>query len=427
MLCGSRSPIRPGRASFAMWWCRSGPAWRRCVFFLLFSSSIVEQHGSAVALGNDMYQLTPEQDDKAGNVWGFVDLSDDVVWTTRMFFGSNDNGADGIAFALAPAAMAPQDVGGGSLGVLNPGSIGLKFDTYRNVPHGDPSSDFAQIVLNGDVEASSTGVDGYHLLGQHRGRRVARRHGQVVRRNQDAELFARRARRSDRSLMTSSLIYLTAVLEPGFGFGAATGDHHSDQRVQIVSVATGVGDGIVDIGATEGALVGVLEGSGSDPSDALSYQITDADGVTVVDSLFTIANGRELRVKSGITVTGASGDLHTLHVKVVSASGASLVREISVALRQVGSALDVTSGSTLTSTSGSDLFRVAAGFGFRRHRRVRDERSLARRHRDRQGHIRRLGTSARRHQTVRLRSRDRAQQSGHADIAQCSARELQAS
>ena len=67
---------------------------------------------------------------------------------------------EGIAFVLAASesiASAPT-----ALGVLGGDSFGIRFDTNQNEA-GDPNSDFSQFVLNGNIGATSTSFDPYHL------------------------------------------------------------------------------------------------------------------------------------------------------------------------------------------------------------------------------------------------------------------------
>ena len=100
--------------------------------------------GSATELGGGIYQLTPDTGFNAGAVWGTIDLSQNVVWKTRMFFGANEGGADGYSFAVqnnGPGAVT----GGGGMGALVPGSFGIIFDTYGQ------TSDFSQFVVNGQT------------------------------------------------------------------------------------------------------------------------------------------------------------------------------------------------------------------------------------------------------------------------------------
>src|SRR5205085_26350 len=87
--------------------------------------------GSATELGGGTYQLTPDASYSVGAVWGSIDLSQNVVWKTRMFFGAREDGADGFSFAVqnnGPGVVT--GAGGGGMGALVSGSFGIIFDTY---------------------------------------------------------------------------------------------------------------------------------------------------------------------------------------------------------------------------------------------------------------------------------------------------------
>ncbi|MEA6948798.1 hypothetical protein ONM91_23610, partial [Salmonella enterica subsp. enterica serovar Kentucky] len=73
--------------------------------------------GSASELGSGTYQLTPEAGSRSGAVWGSIDLAQNVVWTTKMFFGANEGGADGLSFAVQnKSASELTGSGGGGMG-----------------------------------------------------------------------------------------------------------------------------------------------------------------------------------------------------------------------------------------------------------------------------------------------------------------------
>jgi hypothetical protein len=115
--------------------------------------------GNASHIGGNEYQLTPNSGNQAGAVWGSVDLSQDVTWTTQMYFGANDGGADGLSFALqAQGANLLGAAGGSTLGTLVSGTYGIAFDTYSN--GGEPNADFSQFTLNGNRDDIS--FDAFH-------------------------------------------------------------------------------------------------------------------------------------------------------------------------------------------------------------------------------------------------------------------------
>ncbi|WP_091753513.1 calcium-binding protein [Methylobacterium sp. ap11] len=194
--------------------------------------------GSASSLGGGLYQLTPDKGWQAGTVWGTIDLSQSVVWTTRMYFGAAEGGADGVAFALqktGPTAILPSV---SHMGALVPGSYGILFDTYGQW------TDFSRIVVNGDVgSASAEPRRDFEQLED------GTWHDVVISWDAPSKTFAYRV---DGVLAGSKVYDPVAALFGGeskvwYGFGGATGGATNDQRVEIVSVAT-------------------VEGLGADPS-----------------------------------------------------------------------------------------------------------------------------------------------------------------
>lgn len=316
-------------------------------------SAIVTYRGSATYLGNDVHQLTPNQGNKNGSVWGTVDLSEDVVWTTRMFFGASDGGADGISFSLADLGKATSGPSA-PIGTLQLNSLGIRFDTYINSP--EPSSDFSQFVLNGNP---STVFDGYNT---HANLENNAWHNVEIRWDAESKSLSY----SLNGVLVDTKVYdISANLLAGgtmaaFGFSANTGSAYNDQRVQILSVSSPTERLVVDIGTGAGALVGKITGIDHNRGDVLSYSIVDGAGNPVTDSIFELVNGTEIRVKSGVTIAQSIGTTHDLSIKVSDAAGASVITTVGIDLR-----------STLTSitkhasqgTVPSTLLGVAANLG----------------------------------------------------------------
>ncbi len=98
-------------------------------------------NGVATADGGDCYTLTPEAGSQAGTAWSpsTIDLTDNFRLTAELYFGDNDPGADGIAFALHNDTRGPNAIGdlGGSFAIDNQAggddvfpSFGVVFKTY---------------------------------------------------------------------------------------------------------------------------------------------------------------------------------------------------------------------------------------------------------------------------------------------------------
>ena len=285
------------------------------------ASAFSNMQGNVTAMGGDTYQLTPAQSSQAGAVWGNADLSQSIVWTTKMYFGANDGGADGIAFALSSGTTLSANYG-----VLGTGTFGVRFDTYPNP--GDPNSDYGQLLATGTNAPASA----FKLLPNIENNAW---HDVVLRWDATAKALGFSV---DGGAFTTMRYDVAANLLGGstlakFGFGGSTGGANNDQRVQILSVTSAASQLSVSVGAGAQTLVGVLQGSDSNPDDAFTYQVVDASGNVSADSLFEIANGSELRVKSGAVVTSADGPGHSLIVKATGASGASVVRTINIGIQ----------------------------------------------------------------------------------------------
>lgn len=99
------------------------------------------------------YTLTPDQNTKSGSVWNtnMISLNQSFDYTFKVFLGSNDSGADGIAFVLQPISTSVGSTGGGlGFGGISP-SLGVTIDTYQNADSDDPTYDHIAIQKNGDI------------------------------------------------------------------------------------------------------------------------------------------------------------------------------------------------------------------------------------------------------------------------------------
>ena len=104
------------------------------LFLFFLSENISGQfiiNGSALHSGNGDYLLTPAQGAKAGSIWyeEKISLEESFELNFELYFGTKDNGADGITFCLQPLSNNV-GVSGGGLGVqgVQP-SFFVEFDT----------------------------------------------------------------------------------------------------------------------------------------------------------------------------------------------------------------------------------------------------------------------------------------------------------
>jgi len=138
-------------------------------FFMLFlltsiatSAQEYQINGSTTVLPNSTqcFQLTPSVGfHQVGTVWSKtpVDLTKNFVVYSKLYFGSQDNGADGIAFVLQNAGLNAIGISGGGIGYHQmPGnSFIIEFDTYQNLQWnfftGDPVEDHIGFMSQGNA------------------------------------------------------------------------------------------------------------------------------------------------------------------------------------------------------------------------------------------------------------------------------------
>lgn len=131
----------------------------RGIFFILslfLFNSITAQYtlnGSANQESCNTYTLTTANNTQSGSVWNNfkIDLNQSFDYNFSVNLGSNDAGADGIAFVLQPISTSVGTSGGG-LGYqgITP-AVGVTIDTWQNADNSDPVFDHIAIQLNGDI------------------------------------------------------------------------------------------------------------------------------------------------------------------------------------------------------------------------------------------------------------------------------------
>ena len=126
------------------------------LFLGLAAQSFSQFHlqGDAAAIGQDTFQLTYNSEWSSGSILhkSQHDLNNSFQIDGKIFFGSDENGADGIVFVMQEKC-SPINQAGGGMGYENmPGnSIGVEFDTFENGNLGDLSSDHIALHRNGNI------------------------------------------------------------------------------------------------------------------------------------------------------------------------------------------------------------------------------------------------------------------------------------
>ena len=127
----------------------------------LFANAQFQLNGTATPIpgSTNCYRLTPAELHKVGSMWSTtpVDLRQNFEINTRLYFGANDLGADGLAFVLQNAGLSAIGLDGGGIGYHGlPGqSFIIEFDTYTNsawwFPAADPIGDHIGFMSQGSV------------------------------------------------------------------------------------------------------------------------------------------------------------------------------------------------------------------------------------------------------------------------------------
>ncbi|MCF8258472.1 MAG: gliding motility-associated C-terminal domain-containing protein [Flavobacteriales bacterium] len=136
------------------------PIWAAIAALLFFATGAQAQYvtnGTAAQLSCNCYRLTLPQVDQFGSVWNenMISLDQPFDFTFDVFLGTDNGGADGIAFVLQPISTSI-GVGGGGLGYqgIDP-SVSIEIDTYQNGSNGDPQYDHVAIMANGNSDHNS--------------------------------------------------------------------------------------------------------------------------------------------------------------------------------------------------------------------------------------------------------------------------------
>ncbi len=133
-----------------------------CVSRVFDDSSFVSIQDATHTSGSAIFTLTPNQNTKKGMIWyqNKLDLRVSFSLNVEVFLGSNNNGADGLAFVIQNISTNEGSVGGG-LGYqgINP-SYAIEMDTYYNgSSDGSSTSDHIAFVKNGRANFAPSAGD----------------------------------------------------------------------------------------------------------------------------------------------------------------------------------------------------------------------------------------------------------------------------
>ncbi|MFL5728298.1 MAG: lectin-like domain-containing protein, partial [Cytophagaceae bacterium] len=134
------------------------------LFFPVLAYGQFQVNNDAIDLGGGNYQLTNNITYQAGSLWYKLqhNVNDPLTVEGKMYFGTNDAGADGICFVLQNNCLSAGTAGGGIGYAGMPGqSLAVEFDTYQNIAgtgnqdNHDPAYDHLAIEINGNVDHAS--------------------------------------------------------------------------------------------------------------------------------------------------------------------------------------------------------------------------------------------------------------------------------
>ncbi len=116
--------------------------------------------GSASVISEDCIRLTPDLPYVSGSAWfkRAIDLTRPFEMRMSLVLGSkNEQGADGIVFVFHPRIQTGFRGEGMGFAGLRP-SLGIEFDTYRNVHLNDPQADHLAVMLDGQRFHGESGL-----------------------------------------------------------------------------------------------------------------------------------------------------------------------------------------------------------------------------------------------------------------------------
>ena len=202
--------------------------------------------GDSAVFENGSFRLTQATGARYGTAWNQtrIDLTKDFVINASVFLGTDDAGADGLAFVIQPNSTGAGKSGGG-LGYegITP-SFSVEFDTYQN--GSEPAYDHIAYMKNGDTgnhnNFSATGAissGAWYNTGLNLEDGVWRDVRFIYKSSTSTFIteFAGTPGSSTQSQILSANVDLGALIGGNkiayWGFTAATGGAVNEQRVQV--------------------------------------------------------------------------------------------------------------------------------------------------------------------------------------------------
>jgi gliding motility-associated-like protein len=135
------------------------------IFFSIQVRAQYTSYGDANALSTDCYRLTADVSSQAGAIASTKNysLDSDFVVSATLNFGTNTDGADGIAFIMIPdkSGLSGPLQSGGSIGYGGlANALVIEFDTYQNTDKADPAFDHIALMVKADAQHTNNTVAG---------------------------------------------------------------------------------------------------------------------------------------------------------------------------------------------------------------------------------------------------------------------------
>jgi VCBS repeat-containing protein len=318
--------------------------------------------GNASLVSGTTYELTPNSTGQAGAVWGSVNLGQDWLLTTKVNFGANDLGGDGMTFTLqndSSTALGGVAGGQGAGGIAN--AFGINFDNFYNVgAAGEVDSDFSQFFKQGNVWAQGTSFDAVNV---HDNLEDANWHDLVVTWNATTKTLSYWLD----GVVIDSINYDVVANDWGgnsngwFGFTARTGAASNRQQVEILSIQVG-GTTTVAEGAANGTVVGIAAAIDPDRVDSVTYSLLDSAGgrfaINSSSGAITVANSSLLNHEAN--------NSHRVVVRAVDQGGLIYDKTLTIGVSNVNEApVDVaTSSQSITIENASFDAQLLADGGY---------------------------------------------------------------
>ena len=316
--------------------------------------------GNTSLVSGTTYQLTPNVGNQAGTVWGAVNLSQNVTITSKMFFGANDAGADGMSFAFQNQSATASGGGAAGFGVNGiTGAFGIGFDTYFNGLNNEINSDSTQFFRQGAVTNQGTAFD---TANAHDNLEDGLWRDVIINWNATTKTLSY----SLDGVAIESMVYDVVATDWGgnangwFGFGAATGGSSNQQQVEIISVQTGGVTSIAENSAN-GTIVGVATAIDPDRTGTVSYTLTDNAGgrfaIASATGQITVANGSLLDFESAAS--------HAITVRATDQGGLTYDEIVTINLTNVDEAPVIAGldGDVRSYTEGDSAVLIGSATG----------------------------------------------------------------